>query len=379
MPRSTFYSCMAKQVTQTREMLSRKLCAPGTIAIHWLDNYARTFARQGIYLDQETFVSMLWTVHGVKIWPNVSSLTMNYCYNGEDLIRAMPRLSLLLSDSVINTLSSKLGQISIGLYEVSLSEQRHVRRVPLKPNPLTVTEEKYMSQSLDGFQNFEPVDIYNVNIQAYAGLVKCIRKCQILEGFGTDSGPKHSEYSAMLLDVSTFWMTFRLLYSFTGLAPILCDLFLILGPWHTYMYAHVCAWSEFRSPFLASAYFHLFPSQNLFFRPRLLMSSTFFTWLRAAYPKFRPLLIHSLTSIKFLRTLYDIQYTISLKGKKLIPANKYKRIYIKLHNMFYFFEYVLPAIADYGSALKLNDWPAFKQSFLRLFKFFLCSKSQGMC
>ena len=140
---------------------------------------------------------------------------------------------------------------------------------------ITDDEAKHLAQSLDGLPSFEPVDIYNVNIQAYSGLIRFIRHCQLMEGFGIQDSPKADSNSSMLMDVSTFWMTFRLLYSFTGLAPILCDMFLILGPRHTYMYSHVCVWSEFRSTFLASAFFCLFPSQNLFFRPRLVMSSTF--------------------------------------------------------------------------------------------------------
>jgi hypothetical protein len=156
--------------------------------------------------------------------------------------------------------------VSISQYEILLPEQRRVRRVPLKPNVITDEETQHMAQSIDGLSAFEPVDIYNVNVQAYSGLLRSIKHCQSMEGFGVEGGPKTEDYSGMLLDVSTFWMTFRLLYSFTGLAPILCDLFLILGPWHTYMYSHVCAWSEFRSSFLASAYFSLFPDQNLFFR-----------------------------------------------------------------------------------------------------------------
>lgn len=320
---------------------------------------------------------MLWTAHGVKLWPSPAPVTMAYRLVGEDVVRAMPRLSFLLSEQVLSRLGGELQAISISLHDVSLSHQRHVRRIPLKPRALTLDEEKYMAQSLDGLSAFEPVDIYNVNIQAYAGLMRSLRNCQLLEGFGLQEGPKTSEYSALLLDVSTFWMTFRLLYSFTGLAPILCDLFLVLGPWHTYMYSHVCVWSEFRSSFLASAYFTLFPSQNLFLRPRLLTSSTFFTWLRAAYPSFRPLLLQSLTTLKVLRTIYDIQYTRVLKKRKVLGKNPYGRSYLNLYNLYYLFEYVLPAIADYGSALKLNDWQAFRDAYLRLFRFFLGARSQG--
>ena len=331
----------------------------------------------GIYLNRDTFVSMLWTAHGVKIWPSPAPVSFAYRFAGDEVLRAMPRLSSLLSDDVVHRLEGELGVISIALHEISLSQQRHVRRIPLKPPPISAAEAKYMAQSLDGLTAFEPVDIYDVNIQAYSGLLRSIRHCQSMEGFGLQDGPKTEEYSAMLLDVSTFWMAFRLLYSFTGLAPILCDMFIILGPWHTYMYSHVCAWSEFRSSFLASAFFSLFPNQNLFLRPRLMTSSTFFTWLRAAYPSFRQDLLSSLRTIRLLRTLYDIHYTNELKKRKLLPKNPYETPYLNLFNLYYLFEYVLPAIADYGSALKLNNWEAFREAYLRLFRFFLGAKSQG--
>ena len=302
---------------------------------------------------------MLWTAHGVKVWPAPAPVSMSYVENGDTIVRAMPRLSFLMSDMILEQLSDALVGIGIYLHGVSLSEQRHVRRIPLKPVPLTEEEASHLAQSFDGLSVFEPVDIYNVNIQAYSGLMRSLRQCQLMEGFGLQDGPKTESYSSMLMDVSTFWMTFRLLYSFTGLAPILCDMFLILGPWHTYMYSHVCVWSEFRSSFLASAFFFLFPSENLFFRPRLLMSSTFFTWLRAAYPSFRPLLIFSLNVIRNLRELYDIQATRELKHRRVIARNPYESVYLNLHNLLYLFEYVLPAIADYGTALKLNNWDSF--------------------
>ena len=76
--------------TSSRDVLKNKLSHPGTISIHWFDNFARTFARQNIYLDRDQFVSMLWTAHGVKVWPGQSPVTMSYVYNGDIPIRAMP-------------------------------------------------------------------------------------------------------------------------------------------------------------------------------------------------------------------------------------------------------------------------------------------------
>ena len=70
-------------------------------------------------------------------------------YEGDQSVGAMPRLSFLLSDGIINQLDGKLHAISIHLHPESLSERRHVRRVPIKPIALTPEEDHYMSQSLD--------------------------------------------------------------------------------------------------------------------------------------------------------------------------------------------------------------------------------------
>ena len=197
----------------------------------------------------------------------------------------MPRLSILLSDENLDFLTNQLKRMKMVYHPFSVCEQRHVRRVPLKPPALTQEEHDHLIQSLDGLSCFEPVDIYDVNIQSYDGLLRSIHKCQVMDGMGLSNSPRQDEYSVMLLDVSTFWMAFRTLYSFTGLVPSLHDVFLFLGPWHTYVYSHVCVWPNFRSSFLAAAWFKCFPNQNLFFRPRLLVSSTFFTWLRVpTYP-----------------------------------------------------------------------------------------------
>src|SRR5690606_1658467 len=122
-------------------------------------------------------------------------------------------------------ISHEPSALSMHYHAISMSHQRQVRRVPLKPPALTREEHDYMSQSLDGLRFFEPVDIYKTNIQAYDGLLRSIRKCQEMEGFGLGDAEKDDEYSVLLLDVSTYWMAFRLLYSFTGLVPVLHDVF----------------------------------------------------------------------------------------------------------------------------------------------------------
>jgi len=289
----------------------------------------------------------------------------------------MPRLSFILSNEILTSLSDELKNVNIQYHQFAISVQRKVSRVPVKPMALSKEEEEHMKQSLDGLSCFHPVDIYNTNIQAYDGLLRAIRKCQELEGFGSADSEKYDEYSCLLLDISTFWMAFRLLYSFTGLSSILHDSFIFLGPWHIYMYSHVLVWSEFRSSFLASAFFALFPKQNLFFRPKLVSSSTFFTWLRASYPSFRNKLLYALHLCRHLRDMYSVQFTRTLRKKKILPQNPYDMKVLQLHNLLYLFDFVLPTVSDYGCALKLNNWNLFNQAFIRIFRIFLSSKSQG--
>jgi hypothetical protein len=47
LPRSTFYKRIASQVSSSREALRQRLIVPGVVTVHWLDNFARNFARQG--------------------------------------------------------------------------------------------------------------------------------------------------------------------------------------------------------------------------------------------------------------------------------------------------------------------------------------------
>src|SRR5690606_5987337 len=78
-----------------------------------------SFICRDIYRDRDTFVSMLWTAHG--LWPpSPAPVTMAYRIVGEDVVRAIPRLSYFLSEKVLSRLRGELQAISIALYDVSL-------------------------------------------------------------------------------------------------------------------------------------------------------------------------------------------------------------------------------------------------------------------
>ena len=91
------------------------------------------------------------------------------------------------------------------------------------------------------------------------------------------------------------------------MAPIRHDLFLCFGFWHAYSYAHVALWADFRSTFLAPAFFAIFPTQRLLRRPRLVQSSTFLTWIRFSYPHFRGELFDNLQALRQRMLDFDLK------------------------------------------------------------------------
>ena len=57
--------------------------------------------------------------------------------------------------------------------------------------------------------------------------------------------------------------------------------------------------------------------------------------------------------------------------------NPHRAKFIHLCNLQSLFEYVIPAVQDYGLALKSNDWSSFHACYLRLLGVFLCCSSKG--
>src|SRR3569623_1736 len=91
--------------SSSHQQIMLSLSSRTSIQIHWLDNYARYLSRLNIYMYKEAFQSMLWTVHGVKIWPSNPPLSMSYIYSEGRPCRAMQPLDFLLSDDMLNFIS----------------------------------------------------------------------------------------------------------------------------------------------------------------------------------------------------------------------------------------------------------------------------------
>ena len=188
------------------------------------------------------------------------------------------------------------------------------------------------------------------------GLLRVLRRLQEIEGFGLLDHDRSGSYSLLLVDVSIYWRLFRLLYSYSGLAPLRHDLFLGFGFWHAYSYAHVALWSEFRLTFLGPAFFVLFPGQTLLDRPKLIQSTTFLMWLRLAYPQFKTDLLKALQRLKTILAADDIA------GVEYNTPNTNRARYVHMPSIF---EFCIPAIQDYLVVLKSNNWEEFRCCFRR--------------
>ena len=156
------------------------------------------------------------------------------------------------------------------------------------------------------------------------------------------------------------------------------DLFLIFGFWHAYHYAYVALWDEFRSTFLAKAFWLLYPTHNLMRRPKNTQSTTFFMWLRLAYPHFREKLVSAITTLKDEVLSWELSFMLDRRlGKDPEKGNPHLPFYVHIVNLYHLFEFCIPCIQDYGSTLKGNDWPSFHKCYKRMLLFYISCSTKG--
>ena len=346
------------------------------IWLHWLDNFSRNFPSSGMYFNKKLFCNLNWTAHGAKLFP--LRYDESWVVDNGALHSACPPLTGILHKDNLARLVLHLSKIDIKQFDSSFVYRRHVNRVPLKAHPLTKDEEKHYSRSFDGLSTFVPVDIYEDNIQSRAGMLACLNHVLRLCGAGDAEHPRVGLYSFLLLDVSTFWMLIRILYSFVCFEPVRKSLYVFFGLWHPYSYANVAIWNCFRHTFIGPAFFHLFPSDMLLKRPSLTKCSTFFTFMRQCYPTFRAFLLENIDRLRSLTLQFDIDnVSLCIENKPINNNNPYRHRLVHLYNLHCLFDFCLPVVQDYISLLKHNDWWRFRRSSLKLLLLFIMIQNKG--
>ena len=285
-------------VLSAREAIEDALLNDKVLRLHWVDNFAKQYASNSMFSNRDLFKQCQWTAHGFKELPIDLDLAWK-TIEGGDTVAALPNLEELLTDLYLTDLTMDLIQLSKAFFDESIVVLRNVRRIPLKvvetDDPI---EKAHLDSSYDGLKHFIPVNIYSDNITAVDGLMKIFQLLQNMEGFGTSDHRRSGQYSLLHVDVAIFWKLLRVVYCYPAFAGIRHDLFLIFGFWHAYHYSYVALWDEFRSTFLAKAFWLLYPSHHLMRRPKNTQSSTFFMWLRLAYPSFRDKLVSTTGSFR---------------------------------------------------------------------------------
>ena len=167
-------------------------------------------------------------------------------------------------------------------------------------------------------------------------------------------------------------MLMHAMYGVAGMQPLLNNVFFLFGIWHCYMYSHTALWDSYRHTFLADAFFALFPKTILMRKPSLFKSSVFITWLRLSYPLFRD---------ELRDTLFDLQADYLMKDRewprseKIIEAARAR--FIHCLNLVTLFEFAIPVIQDYGTAIKLNSTERFLDCFHKLLLLLIMFRTQG--
>jgi hypothetical protein len=173
------------------------------------------FARSAAHLNKKFFASLAWTAHGVKIWDCAGTLDYKFLIGAP--ISATPNVYELLDETLWGNITSCLCDISPWQYEKAECVAREIRRIPVKPIGLTLSEAHHLSQSYDGLCRFFPVDVYQFNISSTKGLLEFLRQCQQIDGFGLAGTRRDNQYSILMSDIAIYWQLSRILHSYSGM------------------------------------------------------------------------------------------------------------------------------------------------------------------
>jgi len=131
--------------------------------LHWIDNYAKSYAATSIFIHRDLLQKMYWTAHGMKALPLHQNMSWVAKATG-GWLPALPNLQDLLRRASLDHLFSLISNCERLQFDESFSVQRYVIRHPLKPSPISAEEKAHLDMSCDGLRYFQPVEIYPNNI-----------------------------------------------------------------------------------------------------------------------------------------------------------------------------------------------------------------------
>ena len=148
---STANRHIREESTASRASIGNAVDEDAHPRLHWIDNYAKSYAANSIFIEKEQFRSMLWTAHAMKKLP--LNKDMSWIPKAPEIyFPALPSLPDLLRRVVIDNLFTELASFERLQFDASFAVIRHVTRIPLKPSPATPEEKLHLQNSCDGLR-----------------------------------------------------------------------------------------------------------------------------------------------------------------------------------------------------------------------------------
>jgi hypothetical protein len=175
--------------------------------IEWWDNFNKNIAVQMQGADSGAYKALNWTGKAIHVWtPSnpAKPISMKIDNAAENVWSAMGD-NLLESKhmSVVRQWVQQVDSMGSDMYDMSLCVQYDVCRVPLKPDPEKALAfghkklAKVLAEHRDGMQDFYPLQIEDVNIGSWKGLLKLLKNW-------TDDRADDEHYSILNTDCNIF-------------------------------------------------------------------------------------------------------------------------------------------------------------------------------
>ena len=117
---STAYQRARCESAERRDAVLRIVSQDENPRLHWIDNYAKSFASSSIFMDKALFKQMLWTAHGMKVLPLQQDMSW-VAKAPSGWPPALPNLPNLLHRPTIDHLFSIISSFERLQFDASLS------------------------------------------------------------------------------------------------------------------------------------------------------------------------------------------------------------------------------------------------------------------
>ncbi len=275
----------------------------------WIDNYCKFYKLSTPNINTGPFTSRLWCAVGmISSNTNIDLKTSLPCIPYDEPFKEFyTNIEDLLNESLLGLEN---------YFDSSTCSSIGVHWVPISPEP--IVNPHTGSYNMD---NFYPIDLLDYNLSSDIGFASSLK--YLTNQYLNDS----EQCLPVVVDIGIFWRYNKWCYNTNNdMSFFTSKMSVWLGFWHTYKELCLNIWGCGLRTLFAPLLHHLWPDQSVFFKPKLGILETYFTWCTLAYPSIR-------------EQLQDIFHKTKPKKNKK-PSLKH----ILVQNIYFFFESAIPFV-----------------------------------